>query len=307
MGSISSGGYRMVGVEKRGRFGGGHILWSLACLCADLGRACAAVSYWLAMRWRVACSNSTTCCMGKRKRAAISAPYISLQSCNRERLHTEWARCSLLYRDTCHCHSMSLRCAWRCSACRCTSHADSWRRRAESSWSRCACSLACVYSRAAQCSKSTAMSASLDSDEDSKRVAAGVVIRYRGLATVEASCTVPAVSGYRLHGGLGSCRSIRRGRFGATRSSAGSSRERVVLTCSSRARRTHLVSAVGVARVSCHRRSWMVGATSRNCGVSWGVTATTPLAWFHVLHLLGLGGRCVAPGRGEHHVRRAFG
>ena len=89
MGRMSSGGSRMAGVAKRGRFGGGNVSWSLGRLYRHRARTCAPVWYWPAMRWHVTCSISTTCCVVNRKRAALSAPCISLQSCSRKHIQTE--------------------------------------------------------------------------------------------------------------------------------------------------------------------------------------------------------------------------
>ena len=102
-----------------------------------------------------------------------------------------------------------LRCAWRCSVCRCTSHADSWRRRADSMKSRCVSSLALVYPRARWRSTCTTMSASLELYEDCSRMSSKVVSRKRVLMTVEDNCSVSAASRYRRHGGQGRCRSGR--------------------------------------------------------------------------------------------------
>ena len=89
MGCISSSGSSVAGAVKRGHFGGGDLWWSLGHLCRHLDGACAPVSCWAAMRWRVTCFNSTTCFTDKRKRAAHLALYIDLQSCSRLRIHNE--------------------------------------------------------------------------------------------------------------------------------------------------------------------------------------------------------------------------
>ena len=163
---------------------------------------------------------------------------------------------------------------------------------------RCISSLALVYHKARWRSTCTTTSASLELQEDCSRMSSKVVSRNRVLMTVEDNYSVSAASRYRRHGGPGRCRSGRHSRLGATCGSVSPSRGSVVLTCLRTARRTHLVSAVEFAWVSSQRRSWRVGATSQKCGFSRGVTATTPLTWFHMLRLVGLGGHWVAPSTG---------
>ena len=162
----------------------------------------------------------------------------------------------------------------------------------------CVSSLALVYPRARWRSTCTTTSASLELHEDCRRVSSKVVSRSRVLMTVEDNRSESAASRYRRHGGPGRCHSGRHSRLGATCGSVSPSRGRVVLTCLRRTCRTHSVSAAEFAWVGCQRRPWRVGATSRNYGFPRGVTATTPLTWFHMLRLVGLGGRWVAAGTG---------